>query len=470
MRFVQHIGILLLIITFTSVSCRKETFYKGHDATLKFSDDTITFDTIFTNIGTATKRLMVYNPYNQTIKISSIQIANSASPFILNINGKQANSVNDVEIYPKDSLFIFIQVLVNTLGQNLPLLFSDLLVFNVNGNIQNVDLEAYGQDVHWIRQEVIKTTQWDNDKPYLIYGNMIVDTLETLTINKGVKVFFHRQSGILVKGTLKVMGDFDNPVVFQGDRLEKYYQDYPGQWGGVMLKPGSKNNVFNWVVLKNGTSGIQIGAYNDFSKPDVELYNVIVQNMSYNCLLAIGARVKAANCLIADAATYTCGLIEGGDYEFYQCTFANYYGSYSSRQFSYPTVYISNYYTDTLGKKTFANLDNANFYNSIIYGTNTDEIGLDSMSAALFQYKFDHCLLKSKEYSNLSNQHFASIIWNKDPKFKSIDSLKFELDTLSPAIGVGRIDIGKLYPLDLKNKNRTLDTIPDLGAYERVNK
>jgi len=69
-----------------------------------------------------------------------------------------------------------------------------------------------------------------------------------------------------------------------------------------------------------------------------------------------------------------------------------------------------------------------------------------------------------------SNQHFASIIWNKDPKFKSIDSLKFELDTLSPAIGSGRVDIGKLYPLDLKNKNRTLDTVSDLGAYERVNK
>jgi hypothetical protein len=467
-RLFQQTGLLLLLFFLIIVACRKETFYSGHDATLKFSDDTVTFDTIFTNIGTATKRLMVYNPYNKSLKISNIQIANGETPFIFNINGKQATSVNDIEIYPKDSLYIFIQVLVNTTGQNSPLLIHDLLEFTVNGNIQNVELEAYGQDVHLIRHEIIKTTTWDNDKPYLIYGDLIVDTLETLTINKGVRVFFHRESNMLVKGTLKINGDFENPVVFQGDRLEKYYQEYPGQWGGVLLNPGSKNNIFNWLVIKNGTTGIQIGADNDLSKPDVELYNVIVQNMSSSCLLAKGARVKAANCLIANAATYTCGLLGGGEYEFYQCTFANYYGSYSSRQYSNPTVYITNYYTDTLGKTIVSNLDSANFYNSIIYGGNADEILLAKHnSSALFQYKFDHCLLKSHEY-NSTSPLFINNIWNKDPKFHASDSLKFELDSLSSAIDEGSADIGKLHPMDLKNKSRISDKAPDLGAYEWI--
>jgi hypothetical protein len=465
--------VLLLILAFNTISCKKESYYEGQDATLRFSKDTIAFDTVFTSIGTATKQLMVYNPYHKSIKISSIQLAGkSTSPFIININGKQVNSLNDVEIYPTDSLYIFIQVFINPTGQNLPLMFHDSLVFDVNGNIQNVNLLAYGQDVHWIKNEVIKTTIWDADKPYLIYGNATVDTLETLTISKGATIFFHKQSNLLVKGTLKVQGEFTKPVIFRGDRLEKYYQDYPGQWGGIILLPGSNNHVFNWAIVKNGTSGIQIGAYNDFSKPNIELSNVIVQNMSYSSLLAIGAKIKAVNCVIADAATYTCGLIGGGDYEFYHCTFANYFGSYlgADRRFGYPTLVITNYYSDPInaGNNVFTDLTRADFYNSIVYGSNADEIKLDSSkSSALFQYKFDHCLLESKEYGNSSNNPpFTNIIWNKDPKFKMVDSMRFELDTLSAAKDKGDIEIGKLYPLDLKNKDRTIT--PDLGAYERV--
>jgi hypothetical protein len=39
---------------------------------------------------------------------------------------------------------------------------------------------------------------------------------------------------------------------------------------------------------------------------------------------------------------------------------------------------------------------------------------------------------------------------------------------LSPAIDTGDISTGKLYPLDLKNNDRTIDKAPDLGAYEFV--
>ena len=471
MRSFLQSGFVLLFVVL-AFACRKESYYEGHDAQLKFSTDTVKFDTIFSGIGSVTQKLMVFNPYSKSLKVSSIQLNGNASPFILNINGSQGNTVTNVEIYPHDSIYIFIQVFVNTTGQNLPLLIDNQLEFNVNGNIQHVDLEAYGQDVHLIRNEIIKTSTWDADKPYLIYGNATIDSLATLTINKGVNVYFHKQANMLVKGTLKINGDFSNPVTFSGDRLDRDYQQYPGQWGGIMFLPGSKNNVFNWLVLKNGTSGIQIGTYNDVSKPDIELYNVIVQNMSYNCLLAIGARVKAASCLIANAAAYTCGLIGGGDYEFYQCTIVNYFGTYATRDISYPTVIITNNYQDPLnpGNYIINDLTNANFYNSIIYGSNTDEIELDNKpSSKKFQFLFDHCLVRSKTYiDSTNNLPFKRIIWNKDPKFQASDSAKFELTKLSPAIDAGDSLKGKLYPVDLKNIDRTKDTVPDLGAYEFV--
>jgi hypothetical protein len=473
MQFIRQYATLLLILLLTFFSCRKESFYSGQDAILKFSNDTITFDTIFTGIGTVTKKLMVYNPYSKTIKITNIQLAgNSISPFIININGKPVNSLNNVEIYSKDSLYIFIQVFINLTGQNLPLLFHDSLIFNVNGNIQDVDLVAYGQDVHWVKNELIKTTTWEADKPYLIYGDVIIDSLETLTINKGVSVYCHKQANLKVKGSLVINGSFEQPAVFRGDRLEKDYNDIPAQWGGISFLPGSKNNILNWVILENGITGIQVGKYNDFSKPNIELSNVIVRNMSYGSLVAIGAVIKASNCIMANAGTYTCGLIGGGDYEFYHCTLVNYFGKYlgAERELGYPALYISNYYPDPEhpDNDIITGLTKADFYNTIVYGSNSNEIKLDS-KAADFLYKFDHCLLRSEEYhDSLKFPLFTNNIWNKDPKFIKPDSMKFELDTLSAAKDHGSISIGNLFPLDLKNIDRTKDAGPDIGAYERV--
>jgi hypothetical protein len=465
--------ILTLVVFALIASCNREQYYAGNNAALKFSTDTVSFDTIFTTIGSATQRLMVYNPYNKILKISGIKLAGgSNSPFSLNIDGVPGNSVSNIEIHPKDSLYIFIQVFVNPTGQNLPLFIRDSILFTVNQSAQNIKLIAYGQDVHLLKNQVLKTQTWPADKPYLIYGNVTVDSLETLTIAQGSTIYFHKLANLLVKGTLVAVGDLPVPIIFQGDRLEKDYNDIPGQWGGIYFRPGSKNNLLNWVIIKNGTTGIQLGDYNDFSKPDLQISNTIIRTMSYNSLFAIDSKIKAVNCVIADAARYSCGLIGGGDYEFYHCTFANYYGLYAGREISSATLKITNYYMDSTNLIT-NDLVNANFYNSIVYGNNQDELILDQNTkepAALFQYKFDHCLLRSQSLENSTEAQFDTIIWNKDPAFKFKPNVYLELDTLSPAKDKGSIQIGKLYPLDLKKVDRTADKGPDLGAYERVEK
>jgi hypothetical protein len=60
--------------------------------------------------------------------------------------------------------------------------------------------------------------------------------------------------------------------------------------------------------------------------------------------------------------------------------------------------------------------------------------------------------------------------WNSNPKFISFEKLNFQLDTLSPAKDAGDVQIGKLFPKDLNNNDRTLDNAPDIGAYERIEK
>lgn len=461
---------LILTVSAIIVSCNKEVYYSNRDAALKFSSDTVAFDTIFSTIGSTTQRFMVYNPYDKILKISAIQVAGGTnSPFTLNVNGRPGKSLANIEIYPNDSMYVFVQVLVNPTGGNLPIFIRDSILFTTNQNSQYVKLTAYGQDVHLLRSKTIKTQTWNADKPYLIYGDITLDTLETLRIAKGATIHFHKQSNLLVKGTLIAEGDLTLPVTFKGDRLEKEYKDIPGQWGGIYLPPGSKNNKLDWVIIENGTTGIQLGNYHTNTKPDLLLSNTIIRNMSYTSLLAIGGKMIASNCVIADAALYSCGLIGGGDYEFYHCTIANLYGSYASRNFSSVALKISNYYMDTTAVVT-GDLVNASFYNSIVYGNSLNEVSLDKKESALFHYTFDHCLLQRDDRKYSTDVNFTNIVWNENPKFKGKEPAYFELDTISPAKDKGDLAIGKLYPLDLKKNDRILDQKPDLGAYERIEK
>ena len=50
------------------------------------------------------------------------------------------------------------------------------------------------------------------------------------------------------------------------------------------------------------------------------------------------------------------------------------------------------------------------------------------------------------------------------------DRYNYALDTLSAAKDIGDLDIAKLFPMDILNKDRLSDAGPDLGAYERIEK
>ena len=76
-------------------------------------------------------------------------------------------------------------------------------------------------------------------KPYVIYSYALVPNNETLIIDKGARVYFHANSGLIIPrtGTIKVNGDnppstnllsLENEVTFEGDRLEPAFENTPG--------------------------------------------------------------------------------------------------------------------------------------------------------------------------------------------------------------------------------------------------
>ena len=99
---------------FLLFSCEDERYLSSPDAQLRFSADTVMFDTVFSTMGSTTRMLKVFNPYKDKLLISSVKVGGGEfSNFRLNVNGVAGNEIRDVEIPPNDSIFIFVEVTVD---------------------------------------------------------------------------------------------------------------------------------------------------------------------------------------------------------------------------------------------------------------------------------------------------------------------------------------------------------------------
>ena len=483
MRYLKHpyLTLFLALGLIVLFSCEQETFYKGSDAKLEFSVDTITFDTVFTTIGSTTQRLKVYNPYKQPVKINTIYLAGSdKSYFRLNIDGERAVTVKNIELEPKDSLYIFVEVTVDPTAQNSPVLISDSIVFETNGNIQDVNLEAWGQDVHFIRNEVLNTQVWRADKPYLIYDTLLVNEGQILTITAGTKIYLHKDAQIIILGTLRVLGSLEEPVIFRGDRLDNAfinlsYDKVPGQWGFIWLHPVSKDNIINHCIIKNGIIGLLVGNPYTEETTSLILNNSIIDNHSFVGIYAINALINATNCQISNCKTAGFICEKGGYYNFLHTTFANYFGQGLGGQSrdNTPSIILKNY-VETDSVLYLGDLKKASFRNSIIYGSAQEELAVSGYEEAALNFKFENCILRTN-VDSIPTQYpdnFIDVIFNEDPNFIDPEEIFFDLDTLSPAKDVANIwfinESTVDVTLDLKGNSRIADGKPDLGAYERI--
>lgn len=459
---------ILTIALFTAVfiiSCENEEFYDGSEYYISMSADTVQFDTVFSTIGSVTKRFTISNPHNQKVKIDQIYLAGGDDSFFrINVDGNPGTSIRNVEIDKHDSLYIFVEVTVDPLNQNNPLEIKDSILFITGNYEQDVNLIAWGWDVTIIKNQIVGTETWTSEKPYLILNSMMVDTNEVLTIDAGTKLFFDKKSRLYVAGTIQVNGAHENKVVFTGARLDNDYQEIPGQWQGIWLMPGSSDNYINEAVIKNAIIGIQVDTFTTSLNPTLHLSNSIIKNMTSSALYAQGSRVYGYNNEFSNCGQYTTALTIGGTYEFYHCTFANYW-NYSTRRTA--SVLLTNYYIDINDNYQVRPLEKAYFGNCIIYGNKESEILFDNNPAGDFNYYFDHSVLKIDQEA-LNASQIENCIINESPLFVAPYEYNYELDTLSVAKDAAKVEIANLFPLDLNHNSRFNDEGPDIGAYERI--
>ena len=435
----SSVSIVILAMTILIVGCRKEKFTTDSGDLLLFARDTISFDTVFSTIGSTTKFFTVINPHSKSIRISEIKLEGGQnSQFRINVDGIDGGVHQDVEIMGGDSLYIFVEVTVDPNNSSTPFIIEDRITFLTNGTVQKVVLNAWGQDAnfHGGLSGVFTffplecDEVWNNDKPHVIYGKLLVEEGCTLTINAGVQVYVHAKSGIFVNGgTIIIQGQKGNEVVFQGDRLEPLYQDLTGQWGiqfDIPIETGtgpqiasiirggiwifeSPGSSIDWAIIKNGNIGIQVdttGVALNGTEYSTTISNTKIENMAGYGLWAQGATLRGSNLLISNCASAAAYLSIGGRYQMDNCTFAN-YGTASVR--TQPTFALNNYYEDVNQNLIVRPLVNCSFRNCIMFGSNAflndfNEFVIDVEESGSPQYLFEYCLVDTDINVNNGSQ------------------------------------------------------------------
>ncbi|HXL57670.1 MAG TPA: hypothetical protein VN958_15520, partial [Chitinophagaceae bacterium] len=109
-----HLLFIIIALTGFIISCKKESFITSTDALLFTSADTLHFDTIFTGTGSITQSFKIYNPNDQKLLLSRIEIAGgNTSVFKLNVDGAPGTSFSNIEIAPNDSIYVFVAASIN---------------------------------------------------------------------------------------------------------------------------------------------------------------------------------------------------------------------------------------------------------------------------------------------------------------------------------------------------------------------
>jgi hypothetical protein len=489
-----NIFLFFSLILLTLVACNQDEIITDSTARLHYSADTITFDTVFTTIGTVTKGFKVYNQHDKYIRISRIYLREGgASNFRVSVDGANEKEYTDIEIAPNDSIYIFVEATLDPVSSNLPLVVEDAIVFQSNENDDEIILEAFGQNVHLYNNKTIDSEKWLNDKPYLIYGNLTISEGQTLQISRGAKIYLHYNSSIEVQGNILAEGTLEEPVIFEGDRFDYGYDKSAGRWGTIFFDAESQGNRFEYTTVKNAVAGMQAGYPNEEGNgPSLELINTQILNSSFAGIIAYGAQIEAYNCIIADAQYYGLVCFMGGKYNFYHSTIsingafslgANIYESYTrigdglavALLNSYSPYYTLDENYNVVEKELGKDLSEANFYNCIIYGNSSREFNTIDNSKNQLNFFLDHCIIKSDSLDIEHSAFVDQVILNEDPRFVNDSALNgkldFRLDTLSPAKDFGSMEIIGLHPIletDYNGNSRIADGKPDLGAFERI--
>ena len=459
------------------VACDEDAgFSSSPSLRLEFSSDTISFDTLFTAVGSPTSGVVVRNRNSDALRISNVRLAGGdASGFSVLVDGQYGTSMNDLEIRAKDSIFVYASVELERNGADVPLMVKDSLLFTLESGVQqHVMLLAYGRDVTFLRGENITADTVLGGGHYVVYDSLFVAPGATLSLKEGTTLYFHDKAFMKVAGRLVAEGSAENPIVMRGDRTDRMfsylpYDRVPGQWGGVVFTAESNDNSLLHCDIHSANYGIKVER-GDTLAHRISIESSKLCNFKGNALELNMSRASVNNSLIANAEG-NCVKVVGGDVSFVHCTIANFY-VWEVRDVA---VALHN----SMGEEP-APLRGALFANCVITGSKDDEVmgylsNLGDTVPDCINYRFENSLINTVAEGDTC---FVNVVFDvKDSvpfakeHFRLIDHEVFDYDFHLAAESAARGRASDAYitslPYDLDGNPRTAGAV-DAGCYQFV--
>ncbi|MDR3188480.1 MAG: hypothetical protein LBT94_04760 [Prevotellaceae bacterium] len=442
--------------------CQPQEFVSDSAATLRFSSDTLRFDTIFSPLGSTTFSCKVYNTGDKNLLFDEVRLRDAdASPFRMNVDGRAGYSVGNVKLARKDSLFIFLEVKTSS----KTLLLTDAVVFVANGVelASRLEVVAYGQNAVVLNGDTTLREDYTftADQPYILNGVVTVASNVTVTVAAGAKLYFGAKAGVDVSGTLAALGTPENPCVFSFPRYsDPWYSDAAGQWRGVSISSGGRADVRH-ARVRGAECAFAVGdTLGEDGGVQLALRNSLVEYADVG-LRVSGGKVNIDNCLFAGHLS-NAALVEGGGCNVYHCTFAS--GAYRGA-----LVALQNYRLREKGKFSYDTVPaplEAYIANSIIYGKNASELRVrEQKGQAAMRFTLERCLVKLDEGYDLSDRERYADVTTNDPMFRDAAKNDFHLSEKSPAINAGLDSIATEYAVDADGYDRKILHDTSLGCY-----
>lgn len=464
--------------------CQNETVSHDRSMLLRFSRDSVCFDTVFTGIGSSTQCVMVHNDNRNAVIISDVTMAAGGRYFHINLDGEnQLANLHDIRLNGGDSLFLFIRVHIDPLDTNTPVLVEDTVRFTVNGNTQSIPLEAYGQDVHVIRTSKGKTEYtfiqtFENDKPYLVYDTLIAHG--SLRFQEGATLYMHSTASIYAHGNVTAQGTRERPVRIMGDRLDRLFDSVPyryasGQWGGLFLMHeeavGSPKYQLDYTDILSGNIGLYCYSADKNAKGHLVLNNSRIHNHAVYGVALLNTDAEITNTEISNCAAY-CLYMDGGKQTLTHNTIASFFGWPNSdlnihtvAREDVAAVYINN--TDKQQAIT-----DVSIYNCIITGARKNNLVLATPLPDYYTGEIAGNYIKADSlhaawcHDNVYANDSDTVFVNAYYKYKEYRYFDFRPDSVSPARGIGLPERAQSVPLDRDGHSRLPQ--PDAGCYQYV--
>ena len=423
MRKVLYI-VVLIVLAIVATGCRRDAVYAEEGSVrLEFSEEKVTFDTVFATMGTTTRMVKVYNRSGHDIELASITLKHGrASRFRLNVDGDTSMVAQRVELQAGDSLHIFIQANIDPNESDAPFLRTDSIMFS-NGQV--LALEAYGRNAVYHRLKPGATTWYDSidcaafrhDRPHVFLSPAAVMEGNTLTLLPGDELYFADGAMLVIDSLAKLhaVGTAEEPILFSSVRHDPWYRNLPGQWQTVWFYNYSAGNVMRHCVVENAIGGLRC-----YPGSTLRVSNTIIRNCSDAAIIGQDATIVGDTLLVYDCLS-SLVLIGGGDYRFSRSTLAHYW-NYDSRDTT--GVIISNYYPLSATELYAGHIVHADFTDCIIYGNRSREVSVGRLDGFLMDTAFVNSVVRGGA-------------WDVDPMFMDVSNDDYRLKEGSPAAGIG---------------------------------